>query len=405
MKTKVRDYYFCLPVLLYIVTSVLPIISRNIGTATIIAVLLLQFIPNIRKIIVLEPNVVLLFFTYVIYIIIQYFRVTYVTSIGNLYENILFVLPILYFPLYRVSTDRKKIIVISFIGLQTYVAIDNIVLLANKPYLSKYLTGGVSYVVSDYQHSNLGSVTNVFTSVCVVFISLLIYKNFVKKIYRIALICSIIINSLFVFYARSTLCVLVLFWGIIFFIGKERIKNQLLFVFIILLSLIAIIVLLSIIREYIANSDMAYEYKNRFLNIIDLISGNDDINSLGFINGRSEDYLLSIKTFLKNPLFGVGMIYSSDIIFVGMHSEIFDFMARYGLIGGILFVSLLKYYFHLQNNTKQSEYKTIIVIIVLYSLFNPCISKETGIIFFIILPCLTDFYKQERYNYDSDNIK
>ena len=49
--------------------------------------------------------------------------------------------------------------------------------------------------------------------------------------------------------------------------------------------------------------------------------------------------MTSIVTFAMNPIAGVGLMYSADRTLVGMHSDVLDFLARFGLIGLGLFLA------------------------------------------------------------------
>jgi O-Antigen ligase len=62
---------------------------------------------------------------------------------------------------------------------------------------------------------------------------------------------------------------------------------------------------------------------------------------------RSSLYGISVRTFLENPITGTGAYYSVTGFDVGLehgitgHSEIFDTLARYGLVGAGIFLSIL----------------------------------------------------------------
>ena len=108
---------------------------------------------------------------------------------------------------------------------------------------------------------------------------------------------------------------------------------------------------------------------------------------------------LSIKTFLSNPIIGVGYDFvdlagdASNAIAsgIGHHSEIIDFFARFGLFGVfVLWLILRPFFISLFVHSKHNyTLAPVMVFIIMYSFLNNVISFEFGLIIFIILPILS----------------
>ena len=111
-------------------------------------------------------------------------------------------------------------------------------------------------------------------------------------------------------------------------------------------ALAAIVVLPNLYRifYFIAENTDSLKMQLRFIEVGNLLSGTG-ITEGSDAGTRIELYTASLKTFLSAPLFGVG-----DLILktaedprsiVGGHSIVCDYLAYYGLVGSILFHSIL----------------------------------------------------------------
>ena len=390
MKTSFYNICRLIILVIYMALCLLPSLSRNVGNNLMLVVVALLIFSTLKLKMLIDKEVIISFCIFIIYLLVQYFRVSSITSIGNLLENILFLIPILYYSLFQDKDLIKTPALVSFVIIQTYVGIENIVLLINKPFLSKYLTGGVAYVVSGYRKSNLGSVSSVFVSVCICIYLLTVYKSTDNKKLRLVYILTIIVNTTYVLAAKSTLCVIILIIGIVILLGKNIKQNKAISIIAILFLLVLLFAFSGGIRELIIKSDMANDYKNRLTNIFDWVTGTSEIGALGFINGRFSDYVVSLKSFVFNPIFGVGMYYTQDITVVGMHSEALDFLARYGFIGLILFLLLMFKYVKSLNIKNLVMFKTVLGVLSLYVLLNPMINRSSGIALFLIFPIILE---------------
>lgn len=82
----------------------------------------------------------------------------------------------------------------------------------------------------------------------------------------------------------------------------------------------------------------------------------------------------SFNTFLENPLFGVGYKVGNkfsalEAIGVGTHSEMFDILAQFGLIGGFLFYAF--FISSLKRVNKRIKNKSFLITLFIMALMNP----------------------------------
>lgn len=113
---------------------------------------------------------------------------------------------------------------------------------------------------------------------------------------------------------------------------------------------------------------------------------------------RFELALVSMDTFLSNPLFGVGYDFvdlkgdASNAIAsgVGHHSEVIDFLARFGLIGVILALLILRPYAASLVSLCDKRYWLLppFMFLISYSFLNNIISFEFGFAAFVIFPII-----------------
>lgn len=109
-------------------------------------------------------------------------------------------------------------------------------------------------------------------------------------------------------------------------------------------------------------------------------------------HSRLELYTLSINTWKKHLIFGVGgRVYKADGA-IGGHSQILDYLGYYGLIGGILFVEAIYIVF---NNIYKRIDRSIQYIFwltgvefILQLIVNPGFTMADTACLFIVIPCI-----------------
>lgn len=136
----------------------------------------------------------------------------------------------------------------------------------------------------------------------------------------------------------------------------------------------------------------------------------------GSLSGRLFLYSLSLKTWLSSPInffLGVGVHEYENSIFgltvsgVGHHSEFFDFLAYYGIIGGFLLYKLLSISFGriikgINCVDLYNKYLSVIVVFVLYGMVNNVMdSLGVSMVSFIVVPLIFDILNEKKHEYTS----
>ncbi|MDV2582164.1 hypothetical protein [Alkalibacillus haloalkaliphilus] len=109
---------------------------------------------------------------------------------------------------------------------------------------------------------------------------------------------------------------------------------------------------------------------------------------------------LSIQTFLTNPLLGVGYSYSYEapLAFengIGNHSEVFDSLAKFGLLGSIPYFFI--YYYGIKanlNNNHAIMVLAYIIVIITLAVFNPFRFFHANLVIFLVIPSFLFLYKK-----------
>lgn len=128
-------------------------------------------------------------------------------------------------------------------------------------------------------------------------------------------------------------------------------------------------------------------------------------SSENYVDERWGYVLLSFNTFAENPLLGIG--YQSGYDYgimersgVGMHSEIGDTLAQYGLIGSIIWFSMI--IVTLKRMSDKKVGRSYIVSLLLMSLLNPFRYFHGFFILFSFIPLMNALLRKEQV-YTSSN--
>lgn len=140
--------------------------------------------------------------------------------------------------------------------------------------------------------------------------------------------------------------------------------------------------------------------------LITLLDKKNSMADDDVVSGRTELYFLSLKTWLSNPvnfLIGIGdniSVYDVVSTGIGRHSDLFDTLARYGLIGGLILFATIKRYYSYIISLFDKKYKiqllVICVIFVLCASTKGVLVPEVGCVLFILLPISSVFMKKKK---------
>lgn len=128
-----------------------------------------------------------------------------------------------------------------------------------------------------------------------------------------------------------------------------------------------------------------------------LITG-EAAGTLAGDDGRFARMGWSISTFFQYPI--LGGIGKPDAM-IGSHSEIFDLLARFGLVGATLLLIFMVIFmkdlfqFNTQQNGKQCL-KLMLIIYLFISVLDPALYTQQVMPFFCIAPIIELMYRKER---------
>lgn len=299
-----------------------------------------------------------LFAIFVLYTIFSYYRKYYPQ-----YLKVIFVIIVLIWPIWAFLTAKE-------IMIRPHVAA-----IADKPFLES------TYYY--YTSKGVGGYGLVYSTVllALILLSLLRVRVLDNKKYLYILGLTVLCYFL-VIMSGFFIGLIALFLGTTIVLFPKRFNitnvNFYLFVFITIIGLILICNLLPSAAE---NVFVLYEQK---LLDTQILLQEGDI--YGSVEGRMDVYLISIETFLRNPLFG--SVFSDKALF-GNHSLIFDIFSLYGIGIGILLIYILfSFPIKLTKNAyygySRAAIATLFSLLIILLLNNDI--PEIGVILYFVLP-------------------
>lgn len=323
-------------------------------------------------------------------------------SFGNYIYVFLYFSPILFFIssnyIINQSTLNKGFMVVTVCIFLN--AVSNIFILSTNPFAAKEATG--NYGLIDYSTTNVITDTFIFSYVVFLYLLLIIWKSGKNSIFTsilIALLTILILQSTF-FIALSTLIVMLtikVLWG-----GANQF-NKLGKYFSFLITITFFLIFKSSILENINNLTRIFTDNYIVLHRVEAATNFlNNFSTIGTLEARFEDLKISFLTFLEYPLFGKGFIVSDHIVEsgIGMHSHFFDTLARFGIVGFLIELSIyILFYIYTKNLISVNYIKDYTIIYIgffWYSLFNPIVYPAAGMMMFLIIPLVLKGVKSSR---------
>lgn len=121
-------------------------------------------------------------------------------------------------------------------------------------------------------------------------------------------------------------------------------------------------------------------------------------DTTGHVEKRSSLIVSSWKFFCESPLVGWGYKYGNVFSLgkqfgIGNHSEIFDILAKYGLVGGIplfmIYIDGVKPFI--------SKYSGLLVTLLILMTFNPFMTFQSFFILFFVIPMIEYTLGKDKY--------
>ncbi len=208
---------------------------------------------------------------------------------------------------------------------------------------SRILTSSSSdpQLANAYKHLNVGAFDYIYG--LVVILPMLAFYLFTTKSKwkKLLLAVVLVLFVLVIVMSNFTTALLLLFVDFVFiFLSGKRFKSNASFaISFILLVFVASFILTYFINFMIQIADSVYA-QSKLEGILGILHGQENYSET---TSRSNLVKLSIDSFIKSPIWGVGAWYGtgSGAIYVGQHAQFIDDLARYGLLGFIPLFSFL----------------------------------------------------------------
>ncbi|WP_455436891.1 hypothetical protein [Hungatella hathewayi] len=209
-----------------------------------------------------------------------------------------------------------------------------------------------------------------------------------KNIFSIMLLVSSVLAVVLSGYTIASIMLLI---GILF--GYISISGKKYFPYI---CVIVISIFLCIFSSFFLNilkdiNNHLYERIQEVIGFLFTENTGGSYNS-GDLQGRFFEYFKSLSVFENYIFWGLGPIYSdiTNAGRIGMHSQIIDDMARYGIISVVLFFAFLRSYYRYMCHVSIESIKVVKVVLFLFSitaLLNPLFtSAAVGFMFLFMIP-------------------
>lgn len=261
---------------------------------------------------------------------------------------------------------------------------------------------------------NIGA-SGFYSAVCFFFIiSFFGYLNCREKKIRYLLLCGVTVSAVFIFGFCLKASVLVYtFFSAFFLFFARKAKNLHWFILRVAIPTLIVYMFISYYSEIII--DLIYKtfpserLAQRLIYLID--PNNAEVRGAEVtVEARENLWKLSLNTWtanLANFVFGVGdhrvnqyLGQSVSQIGIGLHSDFFDSLARYGLIGLVLlfqiFILSFRYLLELFDKEYRVQLFVIFLIFVLFGFTKGVFRPDIGLVLFIFLPMMAKVINNEQ---------
>lgn len=260
------------------------------------------------------------------------------------------------------------------------------------PNISRILANSDKKITIDYAGvfmANFSFINNLsFLGIFLVFA----FKTAKKRILKLILIIPTALCAYLLILAQYTIALLIFLvfslFILFFFSNRQRKNNKALVAVAVLLLLLPFF---GLILQEIVNIIPSGFVERRLRSISELLTF-QQIDSNSDLANRASLYWLSVETFFKNFLFGVGGKEFGANGIVGAHSEILDNYAYYGVLFGTIFIFYLISVY--KNNASSFDgnfkraYRLIFIAYFVQCLFNTSYNEEMLFVVFFISPSL-----------------
>lgn len=180
---------------------------------------------------------------------------------------------------------------------------------------------------------------------------------------------------------------------------KERSRNTILWLGIYIVVGLILLIFGEKIIQLLISAISSERLIQRFTDISNVIYGQQNVDDTFALSRRVELIEVSFNTFISsvnNFLFGVGdhralHLYDRLSIGIGGHSDMFDFLAKFGILGGLpICLFMVKCKNRILDENKLTESKVnlnaLILVLIYLFVFKNLVFAEQGVIVFFLVP-------------------
>ena len=353
-----------------------------------------SFKTNILKYYLLDPKNVILLVLCFYFFVTGIIGGTFLFSIKQVGATLVMYSPILAFDYYKIKNNQKSLpfLITVMIIIWFSCSLFAIYYYITHPGLAKVYAADSSALgnVAIGGGMLLGYGSALLSCVCVDLL-------FSKK-HKFVLLAAIFLALFLLFKIESTITLICSIVGIVFsFVGsafrtKKTVKYLFFLFFIVVFA--AFFFCLKPIGELVIayGHSLNSTFGNRIVSFGYAIIGDNSNGSYAF--ERASLMFTSLQTFLKHPLFGVAYLHGNGYLGVtnygvGNHSAWLDILANYGIVFGLLHLSLyIKQVSEVTKKKKNIFSIGWIVCLFVLGLFNPIKAWHLNFVLFFLIPSL-----------------
>lgn len=390
-----------------LITSLVPETSNKmVFLPLVLAWFLFAFQSNSRSIIVtfIKPSLK----TYSIYLWIIGYMVFYFFGYTSGFEVYIFnyiriafsILLINYYIELKNYSTLNRLAIIS-IFIICFVCITTIKALLIDKNAARLLSTGVESLTENIQ-GIVGSFGFIYG---LVFICITIIGCFAENIIikHKAIWIIILVLMLFTIYEASFMIALIVLFviSLLIVLKINKLRDFLILCLAVLLILLVCSPIISNILLFLSRNVKGFELSMRVYELSQFITSGNTENAVD-MGKRLSLYSISVKSFLSNPLLGVGGFYGYDSAYFGIggHSGLLDELARYGILGTLpLFIGLIenmKYVYKKLITKKKIIYLKCMIGFFILGFINTVFFVPLIIIVFFVAPAILFYFRNSK---------
>ena len=322
-----------------------------------------------------------------------------VLDMGNLFNTeafnayVLLFLFFIYMYIKRISIkNKKRIFAVAIVGF-AFTYLYSIKWLSVDPNLSRKAAANIKAGQGVDTLNAIGGFDTVYGSVLVVIILLFLYKLLSNK-WKKVVCCFLIISSIvFIIMASyGTAIVLLVIALSLWMMQTNRVLGGVMLGLFILVA-VNHVDMGAMIRQWSQKIDYSDMLAQKMNEIGYILQTGEAAGTLAGDEGRLARMGWSVETFLKYPIFGA---YGKSNALIGYHSELFDSLAKFGVVGFIpLFMFFVYFFKDIYSGLKTVEGKRCCILVgiiyVVIAILNPSLYTQQVLPLFILLPICESF--------------